>query len=114
MSPDQSAFRFIEPVFDKVQTLTGNRTKTYSLYGHSAGAQFVHRFFEPTARVSKVVAANADWWTLADRNVDFPCGLKEAPGIMEQSLKNALQSPLLVLPGANNNDPNDTNLNITK
>ena len=113
---DQTAFSFIEPVFDKVRLLTGNRAKTYSLYGHSAGAQFVHRFlyFEPTARVSKVVAANAGWWTLPDTSVDFPYGLKGAPGITDRSLKDILQRPLLVLLGTNDNDPNDKNLNKSK
>ncbi|MCX7827493.1 MAG: hypothetical protein N2689_18335, partial [Verrucomicrobiae bacterium] len=48
----KTAFRFIEPVFDAVKAATGNRSERYHLYGHSAGAQFVHRFlyFAPRAR----------------------------------------------------------------
>src|SRR5436190_4678089 len=51
----KGAFNFIEPVFDAVKAATGNRSERYHLYGHSAGAQFVHRFlyFVPQARVVK-------------------------------------------------------------
>ena len=73
----QWSFSFIEPIFDAAQKATGNRSPQYFLYGHSAGAQFVHRFlyFVPSARVATAVAANAGWWTLPDPTVDFPYGL---------------------------------------
>ena len=40
----KGAFGFIEPVFDAVKAATGNRSERFHLYGHSAGAQFVHRY----------------------------------------------------------------------
>src|SRR5436189_610386 len=72
-----SSFSFIEPVFDAVKEATGNRSERYRIYGHSAGAQFVHRFLYsvPNARVEQAVAANAGWWMLPDAGVDDPSGL---------------------------------------
>ena len=75
-----SSYSFLEPIFDAVKTATGNRSERYHLFGHSAGAQFVHRYlyFMPEARVATAVAANAGWWTMPDRGVDFPYGLRGA------------------------------------
>jgi poly(3-hydroxybutyrate) depolymerase len=110
----KGAFGFIEPVFDAVKAATGNRSERFHLYGHSAGAQFVHRYlyYVPQARVAKAVAANAGWWTLPDFTVDFPYGLKGSP-IPEAALKRMLQRPLVVLLGTADTDPNDKNLRRT-
>lgn len=50
----------------------------FDLFGHSAGAQFVHRFllFCPNAEARFAIAANAGWYTLPDLNKDFSYGLK--------------------------------------
>jgi len=58
-------FSLIDPIFEQVKKLTGCTAKTYSAFGHSAGAQFLHRFamLVPTAKIDKVVVANAGWWT---------------------------------------------------
>ncbi len=110
---EQTAFSFIEPIFDTLKVRIGNRTSKYQLYGHSAGAQFAHRFlyFVPDARVTKVVAANAGWWMLPDMELDFPFGLKGAPCVTDEVLKTMLQRPLVLLLGTNDTDPNDANLN---
>ena len=50
----------------------------YDLFGHSAGAQFVHRFllFKPNAKVRYALAANAGWYTVPDQNLPFSYGVK--------------------------------------
>ena len=52
----------IEPLFDHARARFGMEADAYSIYGHSAGAQFVHRFLfhVPDARVARAVAANAE------------------------------------------------------
>jgi poly(3-hydroxybutyrate) depolymerase len=110
----QWTFGFLEPIFDFAKAATGNRSERYYLYGHSAGAQFVHRFlyFMPEAKVAKVVAANAGWWTLPDLEVDLPYGLRGA-GLDTVALKAMLQRPLIVLLGTADTDPQDPNLRRT-
>jgi poly(3-hydroxybutyrate) depolymerase len=75
-SDDQAPFPFlaIERIFDHILSIGHLETKEYHLYGHSAGAQFVHRFilFTPRARVTSAVAANAGWYTMPDFTVPFP------------------------------------------
>ena len=114
VSREQWSFSFIEPVFDAAKKATGNRSSRYFLYGHSAGAQFVHRFlyFVPQARVAKAVAANAGWWTLPDRAVDFPYGLRGS-AVNEAALATMLGRPLVVLLGTEDTDPNHVHLRRT-
>jgi hypothetical protein len=110
----KGAFDFIEPVFDALKSATGNRSERYHLYGHSAGAQFVHRFlyYVPQARVAKAVAANAGWWTMPDPAMDFPYGLRGSP-VAEAVLKTMLQRPLVVLLGTADIDANHVHLRNT-
>ena len=111
---EQWSFSFLEPIFDAVKKATGNRSERYSLYGHSAGAQFVHRYlyFMPEARVAQAVAANAGWWTMPDLTLKFPYGLRGS-SLHEADLKAMLQRPLVVLLGTADTDPNHANLRRT-
>jgi poly(3-hydroxybutyrate) depolymerase len=111
---EQWTFSFLEPLFDQVKLATSNSTATYYLYGHSAGAQFVHRYlyFVPKARVAKAVAANAGWWTLPDFSIQFPYGVK-GRGLDVASVKKTLQAPLVILLGTADTDPNHPELRRT-
>ena len=106
------AFSAIEPLFDEVVSRLGSKQKRYSIYGHSAGSQFVHRFafFKPEARVKRYMAANAGWYTFADPGIAFPHGLGGAP-IAQDALKRTLAKDLVVLLGDADSDPNGRLLN---
>lgn len=103
----QWGYTAIERIFDHVKEAAGLRAPTYVIYGHSAGAQFVHRmpFFLPSARVTKLVPANAGAYMLPSFEHAFPYGLKGS-GISEADLKAALQKPIVVLLGEADLDPN--------
>lgn len=108
---EQWSFNMIEPIFDAVRARLGNSASTYRIYGHSAGAQFVHRFlyFVPEARATRAIAANAGWYTLPDLARDFPLGLK-GTSIGEAGLRAALEKPLVVLLGDADVDPRHPSL----
>jgi poly(3-hydroxybutyrate) depolymerase len=108
------SFAAIEPLFDDVRKRFGTGSERYSIYGHSAGAQFVHRFvlFMPEARIDKAVAANAGWYTMPDRSVGFPYGLAETP-VDDAALGAALGKPLTVLIGTADTDRDDPDLRKT-
>jgi hypothetical protein len=111
---DVWTFSAIEPVFDKIKTNLNYKGNSYNMFGHSAGAQFVHRFiqFKPLSRVDKAVSANAGWYTLPDTTIDFPYGLK-GTSINANDLQNSFLKTLEVHLGQNDNDPNDPYLNTT-
>ncbi|HEY3168049.1 MAG TPA: hypothetical protein VGK57_12510 [Candidatus Binatia bacterium] len=107
-----SAFLVIERIFDHVLSTTRLETNEYLLYGHSAGAQFVHRFmlFNPRARVKIAVAANAGWYTMPDFTIAFPYGLQKS-GLFESGLREALGRKLIILLGEKDTDPRHPLLN---
>lgn len=112
---DSWSFNVIEELFDHVVEELGSTQTDYALFGHSAGAQFVHRFVEfmPDSRARIVVAANAGWYTVLDDRVDFPYGLRDAPLGIEE-METAFSRELIILVGADDIDPEDGSLQRDK
>ena len=103
---DQWAFTMIERIFDHVRRLESSTEENYQMYGHSAGAQFVHRYlyYVPNARASKIVIANAGWYTMPDFNVTFPYGLYDS-GVGGNAVRSILKRRIVVLLGNQDVDP---------
>lgn len=53
---------------------------TYKMFGHSAGAQFTHRYMllSNDQRISDTVIANAGWYTFLNGE-QYPYGIKDTP-----------------------------------
>lgn len=111
---EQWAFSVIEPAFDAIKARLGSTRERYSIYGHSAGAQFVQRFiyFVPHARIERAVAANAGWYMLPDPAVRFPYGVGGTP-VTVADLRAALALPLTVLLGTADTNAHDRVLRKT-
>jgi poly(3-hydroxybutyrate) depolymerase len=87
-------------VFEEARGRFGMAATTFSLYGHSAGSQFVHRFLMHVseAPVDRVVLANAGWYTMPDPSIDYPYGLRGSQ-IQASALRAFLAMPVTVLLG---------------
>ena len=96
------AFTTIERIFDDVKQKNAFVADSFYIFGHSAGAQFVHRMvtFLPESRVKVAIAANAGWYTFPNFEVEFPYGLLNTSLNME-SLPQILKKKLFVLLGEN-------------
>jgi hypothetical protein len=72
------SFTIIEGIHQKLRNDFGIVDSQFDIFGHSAGAQFVHRFllFNPSAKVRFAIACNAGWYTLPDLNTAYSYGLK--------------------------------------
>lgn len=107
----QWTFSAIEPMFDAVKARTGSKVARYAIYGHSAGAQFVHRYvlLVPHPRISAAVSANAGSYAWPSFEKDYPFGLRGAP-VDNAQLKRAFATPLVVLLGTADIDPNSESL----
>lgn len=110
----KSAFAILERLFDYIRGVTGIQSPDYLIYGHSAGAQFVHRLIlmHETNRARVAIAANAGWYTLPTFRVEFPYGLANSPCTHDQ-LRSALQQRLVILLGDADTDHRDSNLRST-
>ncbi len=108
------SFSVIEPLFEQVVGSLDSTQSEYTLFGHSAGSQFVHRFlyYKPEARVKRYIAANAGWYTLPDLDVPYPYGLDGA-AVSEEAVVAALAKDVVVLLGDQDNDPEHDSLRRT-
>jgi poly(3-hydroxybutyrate) depolymerase len=72
------AFTVVDDLQARVRKGFGLRDRKFDMWGHSAGAQFVHRMilFRPATPVRLAVAANAGWYTAPDLDIDFPYGMR--------------------------------------
>jgi pimeloyl-ACP methyl ester carboxylesterase len=107
-------FAAIEPLFDEVVARLGGKQTEYTLFGHSAGSQFVHRFlyYMPEARVSRYLAGNAGWYTMPEFDTEYPYGLENA-AISEEQLVDAFQKDVVILLGKEDIDTTDPDLRNT-
>jgi poly(3-hydroxybutyrate) depolymerase len=105
------SYSMIEPIFDVVRERCHSKRERYSIYGHSAGAQFVHRFlcFALRTRILRAVSANAGSYMVPDASKEFPYGFGGlGPG--KAGLRAALAQPLVVLLGTADIDPHHKDL----
>jgi pimeloyl-ACP methyl ester carboxylesterase len=94
------SFPIIDRVFDKVRDLTKTKRTSFSLFGHSAGGQFVHRYmtFTGGSRVDLAIAANPGWYTMTAREEKFPYGLGGTK-VTDDDLRRFFSRHLIVLLG---------------
>jgi poly(3-hydroxybutyrate) depolymerase len=109
------SYTIIEDLFDRIKVITGSKTLVYSMYGHSAGAQFVSRFvmFKPDFRLKTAVAANAGWYTMPTDEEAFPYGLKGMRADIIRNVSVSFAKNLVVLLGDQDNDENHKYLRKT-
>ncbi len=109
------SFSAIEPLFDDVVARLGGHQTHYTIYGHSAGSQFVHRFlfFMPDTRAKRFMAANAGWYTFVEFETAFPFGLDGTP-VNEDRLRDILAKDLVVLLGDRDTDSDHRLLNRSR
>lgn len=88
-------------------------TQVYAI-GHSAGAQFLHRtlLLLPSFSCDAAVVSAAGWYTLPDKQVNFPYGTGISPA---DSISHAafFRRNIRVQVGMNDNNPNSSTLRHT-
>lgn len=102
----QWSYSAVEPIFDAVREIEALKAPKYWLFGHSAGAQFVHRYamLGLGKRMQGAISANAGSYMFATEDVQWPFGVAGAPGNHFDFVR-AFTSPLVLLLGDADNDP---------
>ena len=90
------------------------QTSTYSIFGFSAGSQFIHRYllFSDDIQVDRVVLGSAGWYTFLN-DEPYPYGMRDMP-IERERYEWYLSKEVLFILGAKDNDPNHESLNNSK
>ena len=86
-------------------------TNKYMMFGHSAGAQFTHRYMllSNDKRISSAVVANAGWYTFLN-GADFPYGINNSPiDITPSDIRWFMSNRSSLLIGGNDISLNDVN-----
>ena len=114
-NPAHWSFAVLEHLFDALRARESLEAQRYSLYGHSAGAQFVHRhmLFMPAPRVDIAIAANAGAYTFPVYAVAsgpaFPWALDRTL-VTEAGLRAAFGRCLVVMLGEKDIDSRHSSL----
>lgn len=100
-------FSTLEPLFDYVKAAISGTQEKYSAWGHSGGAQFLHRFvtYLPNSNLDIAVCSNAGWYTVPENGVSFPYGIDNGQ-LPAADLTAAFSKKQIVHLGQNDNDPN--------
>jgi poly(3-hydroxybutyrate) depolymerase len=95
---DLQAFSIVKPLVDKV-TSDYKISNKWGIYGHGAGAHFVHRYalHRPDASYTLAIAANLGWY-LSMTDQAWPFGLRDS-GIDDLQLKQAFSKYFLLMLG---------------
>ena len=104
----------MDPLFEDFKSIIGNISSQYDVFGHSAGAQMIHRFliFNPEAKFNRLIISAAGWYALPNLQVDYPYGLNKSPA---ESIDPQLyfQRNAYIIVGSEDTDPNSFNLRHT-
>ena len=67
----------LDPLFEYIKKDISSVQEKYSAWGHSAGAQFLHRMFMylPNTKMDTAVCSNAGWYTVPENEVNYPYGI---------------------------------------
>ena len=104
-------FGIVDRLFEAVRDAVGSRRQGFGLFGNSAGAQFVLRYFALTEgpAVHAAVAANCGWYMLPDLSIDYPVGMGGLD-LDESCLRRYLGRRLIVLLGDADTDSEASDL----
>lgn len=110
---DALTYSIIDDLFCALNKKYHFKEPKYNIFGHSAGAQFVHRFvlFYESPYLDKAVAANAGTYTLLTNKAEYPYGYRGIGGIPQIS-KDIFDKQLIILLG-DGDTIRDANLNIS-
>lgn len=98
------SYSSIEPLFDALRRREGLRTDRYWLFGHSAGAQFVHRLvlLGGGPRMIAAISANSGSYMMPSTAERWPFGFGGAP---VADAKAGFATPMVVMLGDADDDP---------
>lgn len=124
--PEEWTFSVIEPLFNYIKTDISGTQQTYDGWGHSGGAQFLHRFtmFVPQSSLGTAVCSNAGWYTVPENEIHYPYGnslpfgsdnnifdfLQSTSNGLNVNIEQFFSKKLIVHLGTNDTDPNSSGL----
>ena len=104
-------FPALGKVFEDARRRLSSSRERFFIFGHSAGAQLVHRMatFGWIDSIERAIAANAGSYTMPMSGEAFPFGLADMK-LNDDELRSLFSRPLTIFLGDRDTDPNDEHL----
>lgn len=111
---EEQTFRVFDPLFLDFRNFAGSAESRYDIFGHSAGAQLMHRFLQidPDAGFNRMIASAAGWYMVPDPQIDFPYGQGISPAA-HVNPAHYFERIVYVVVGEDDTDPDSFNLRHT-
>lgn len=105
------SYPVLDRIFAQVQRRCRTRRTRFTLFGHSAGGQFAHRYVALTGapNVELAIPTNCGWYMAPDTDQPFPIGLGGL-GLRDDALVRYFERPLVLLLGDADTDEQDPGL----
>lgn len=97
---EDMTYTIVDDIFEYFLDHSESKAKKFNIYGHSAGAQFVHRYLmfgDP--KVDAAVAANSGWYTFPTDTTAFPYGIGDAEKELSLNIADYYSKELTILLG---------------
>lgn len=80
----------VDSLFSHILADSGSEAKAVTIFGHSAGGQFVHRFMmmNDSPFVEKAIIGNPGWFTFPTKEESYSYGIKDLAEIDAERLRN--------------------------
>lgn len=101
MQPQKDwVFPVLDDVIKETRKLAGAPAAPLAIFAHSAGAQMTHRYvlLSGATQAQMIIPANSGWYTMPDREVIFPYGLKNVE-LTDEALAQVFAKPVVLLLG---------------
>jgi hypothetical protein len=110
-NPDEWTFSVLDPLFKNIKQDISGTQEAYNAWGHSGGAQFLHRFimYMPNSKLDAAVCSNASWYTVPENTVSFLYGILNGQ-LPKSNLITAFSKKLIIHLRQNDTDPNSPGL----
>ena len=99
---NQWVFHYLDDIFKQFVARHKLGTRTYILWGQSAGGQFAHRtlMFSQSPYLEYAIAANSGTYTFFDENINYGPGIKDVMEYKNVLLHNLSNKKLFILIGS--------------
>ena len=89
----------VDSLLCHILNTSGTKEKKVTIFGHSAGGQFVHRFMlvNNSPYVKKAIIGNPGWFTFPDSDENYSYGIKDVQEVVDNSqLRNMLGKNIIL------------------
>lgn len=96
--PSLQTSALIDEIFKYLRKHTDIKSEKYTIYGHSAGGQFIQRFmlFYDSPYVEKAIIGSPGWYTFPDKEQVFPYGTRDIMYIDNETIKKYLSKNIVL------------------